>query len=153
MSILDIALQHTYYPLTQLRPMKLSRPSRVVAAFIALISMLFMQFAMASYACPGLELANETVSVSTNMSDHGVSACHGMDIKQLSLCHAHSDAGKQSLDKPELPHVQPFVAIRLARLLSSVDNASSPTTALPTIAQLTRATAPPLAIRNCCFRI
>ena len=133
--------------------MKPFRPSRVVAAFIALISMLFMQFAVASYACPGLELAKETVSVSTDMSDHELSTCHDMDMKQPSLCHAHSDAGKQSLGKPELPHVQPFIAIRLARLLGSIDNASFPTTAPATIAQLTRATAPPLAIRLCCFRI
>lgn len=133
--------------------MKLSHPSRVAAAFIALISMLFMQFSVASYACPGLELAKATVFASANMPDQGLSACHDMDIEQPSLCHAHGDISKQSLDKPELPHVQSFIAVRLARLLSPVDNASFPTAAPPTIAQLTRITAPPLAIRNCCFRI
>ncbi len=133
--------------------MKLSHPSRVAAAFIALISMLFMQFAVASYVCPGLELAKATVFASANMLDQEMSACHDMDMEQPSLCHAHGDIGKQSLDKPELPHVQPFIAVRLTRLLSPVDNAYSPTAAPPTIAQLTRATAPPLAIRNCCFRI
>jgi hypothetical protein len=133
--------------------MRPSRPSRVVAAFIALISILFMQFAVASYACPGLAQVEETASAPSTMSGQGLSTCHHVEMEQPGLCHAHIQAVKQSLDKPELPHVQPFVAIRLARLLSSVDVIHSPPATPVETVQLARATAPPLAIRNCCFRI
>ncbi|MBR7784777.1 hypothetical protein KDM89_21835, partial [Undibacterium sp. LFS511W] len=72
--------------------MKLSHPSRVVAAFVALFSMLFMQLAVASYACPGLAMrggddmsAMPAVVAMPTMTD-----CEGMDQVQPVLCHAHA---------------------------------------------------------------
>jgi NADH:ubiquinone oxidoreductase subunit 3 (subunit A) len=134
--------------------MKLSRSSRLVAAFIALVSMLFMQLALAGYACPSLKISylNEPV---TMPSDDGnrMPGCEGMDKEQPSLCHAHDQAGNQSLDKPELPYVQPFIATALMLVLHDIEVAYSPSAIQPDSLLLTRTVAPPLSIRNCCFQI
>ena len=134
--------------------MKLSRSSRFIGAFIALVSMLFMQLALAGYACPSLKISylNEPV---TMPSDDGnrMPGCEGMDKEQPSLCHAHDQAGNQSLDKPELPHVQPFIATALLHVLHDIEVAYSPSAMQPDSLLLTRTVAPPLSIRNCCFQI
>ncbi len=135
--------------------MKLTHPSRVVAALIALFSMLFMQFAVASYACPMLTMgqADAAIAMSADSADQGMAGCTGMDTTQPSLCHAHDHAGHQSLDKPELPQVQAFVATGLALTVSSIELAHPPAATPSQASSLTRTTAPPLSIRNCCFRI
>jgi hypothetical protein len=134
----------------------LSRSSRIVAALIALFSMLFMQLAVASYACPALSAAAERTAMAAvdNADDQDMAGCEGrMDASQPGLCHAHSQATKQSLDKAELPHVQPFAAVGPALTLYSIAVADFPATVFPEPGSLTRTTAPPLSIRNCCFRI
>jgi len=133
--------------------MKLSRPSRFVAAFIALFGMLFMQLAVAGYACPELniELVSKSVAMPTDAGS--MPGCAGMDQEQPSLCHAHDQAGNQSLDKAELPHVQPFMAAALTLVFDDIEPAYSPISAQPDSVLLTRATAPPLSIRHCCFQI
>lgn len=135
--------------------MKLSRSSRSVAAFIALISMLFMQLAVAGYACPSLKISdlNELVMMSSHDDSQSMPGCEGMDKEQPSLCHAHDQVGNQSLDKPELPHVQPFIATALLHVLHDIEVAYSPSAIQPDSLLLTRTVAPPLSIRNCCFRI
>lgn len=117
--------------------MKVWLPSRVITALIALVSVLFMQFAVASYACPAVKVDN----------------CHGMDMEQPSLCHAHEQAGNQSLDKPPVPPVAPFVPATLVTLLVADKPVQPSQTDRADTFFLTRATAPPLAIRHCCFRI
>jgi hypothetical protein len=79
--------------------------------------------------------------------------CAQMDAQQPSLCKAHCDGPHQTLDTPAAPHVAPFVASTLACVLPD-SGLSAPIFAcngasLP----LLHATSPPLAIRNCCFRI
>ena len=44
--------------------------------------------------------------------------CAGTDTQQPSLCHAHGAVGHQSLDKPDLPQVQHFVADGLVQALA-----------------------------------
>lgn len=134
--------------------MRLTRPSRFVAALIALFSMLFMQLAVASYACPGLKMGQATgaVAMASDSANQSMADCAGTDVEQPSLCHAHDHAGSQSLDKPDLPQVQPFIAAGLALEVSPLEVFTLPGVTQD-IAPLTRATAPPLSIRNCCFRI
>ena len=85
-----------------------------------------------------------------------MTGCEGMDLAQPVLCHAHAHAGgeyaKQSLDTLQLPDVQAFIAIGfvLAFDASLVTAAMNIT---PTSLQLDRTTAPPITLRNCCFRI
>lgn len=135
--------------------MRLSRPSRVAAALIALFSMLFMQLAVAAYACPGLSMGQGVPApeMAAHSSDPGVTPCSEMDMEQPTLCHASEHVGYQSLDKPQLPHVAPFVPAALVVVWHTVDSTLRPTTEWPQSVSLERSTAPPVAIRNCCFRI
>ena len=124
---------------------------------MAIFSMLFMQLAIASYACPTMSpsaaaVAADAASAAMHQAMPGCKAM-GMDTAQPSLCHAHEQAGTQSLDKPDLPQVPPFMAIGLA--MTVVPMAPAFTSALIGADDLllARPTAPPLAISNCCFRI
>ena len=130
-------------------PINHSRQFRFVAALIALFCMLFMQLAVASYACPNIGMGQDQGPAAMSPA----SGCMGMDMEQPSLCHAHDQTGKQSLDKPDLPQVQPFIAVELMQALIFIDVAYRPLATQPLASLLMRATAPPLAIRNCCFRI
>jgi len=123
--------------------MKFRRTSRIVAAMVALFSMLFMQLAVASYACPSA--ANP---VATGAQ------CAGMDPAQPSLCKAKAAnlAAKQALDKPDLPPVLPFVAADLAGIV--IADAWAPDSAEGATAPpgLARSLSPPHSIEHCCFR-
>lgn len=123
--------------------MKFRRTSRIVAAVVALFSMLFMQLAVASYACP---VAGNPVATGAQ--------CAGMDPAQPSLCKAKATnlAAKQSLDKPDLPPVLPFVAADLAGIVTS--NAWAPDSSEGAAAppSLARSLSPPHSIEHCCFR-
>jgi hypothetical protein len=135
--------------------MKLSRQSRFVAALIALLSVLFTQFAVASYACPGLTMdhAGIAVAMAPVANDDSMEGCMGMDKEQPHLCHAYDQAGDQSLDKPGVPPLQAFVPMALVLTLVITDTAILPIHEHTELSLLTRTTAPPLSIRNCCFRI
>ncbi|WP_283444063.1 hypothetical protein [Noviherbaspirillum suwonense] len=135
--------------------MRFTRPSRVIAAFVALISMLFMQLAVAGYACPTLErgTTHEIREAAMEMASDSLTPCQGMDQEQPSLCHASEQAGKLSLDKPHSPPAAVFVPTALIATLhpSGLPNLSSSQWQEPF--SLARSTAPPLSIQNCCFRI
>jgi hypothetical protein len=136
--------------------MKLTRSCRWHAAVIALISMLFMQLAVAAYACPQLSVssANEqSRTMTAGDTGHDMSGCQKTDSEQPSLCHAHGQVDKQSLDKPESPPVQPFLAAGLGIPLQLADDVGITVFSPLNIPSLVRTTAPPLAIRHCCFRI
>ena len=120
---------------------------------MALLCMLFTQLTVAAYACPATVLPNVATMVMNDADQASMPGCTGMDIEQPSLCHAHAQVGMQSLDKPDLPLVQPFFAVGLPMIVLPI-NPGSPDTAVDVGVSLTRrTTAPPLAIRNCCFRI
>jgi hypothetical protein len=132
--------------------MRYPRRIRFVAALVALFSLLFMQLAVAAYACP--KLAPVTPAPMLDASGQAMADCPELDPQSASLCHTHSNpSGTQSLEKPPVPALQPFAAprlvIELAHALVPVPAAvSSP-------APLLRAasSSPPLAIRHCCFRL
>jgi hypothetical protein len=130
--------------------MSLRRKQRVVAALIALFSMLFMQLAVASYACPGVQAA-----MTDAMSDDAAAMpdCEDDGASRSALCHAHCQDGKSSLDKPEVRTVAPA-----AGLLSAIVVAADPAppgrqAGFDSPSLLRRTTAPPISIRHCCFRI
>lgn len=76
-----------------------------------------------------------------------------MDMEQPSLCHAHAQVGNQSLDKPDAPQVQTFVAGAYVFALVWVDSLVPAPPNRPIQPLLNNSGAPPLSIRNCCFRI
>ena len=81
--------------------------------------------------------------------------CKGMDSEQPALCHAHSEdaLGKQSLDKPAAPDVMAFAPAGLVLTLVLGDSTEIPQEPQRQSLFLVRSTAPPIAIRHCCFRI
>lgn len=120
-----------------------------MAVLVTLLSMLFMQLAVAAYACPNTSpksAGNPIAAIGLAQTN-----CAQVDPAHPSLCQVQSDAGKQSLGKlgiPDLP-VVPGLA-RIVPLLQVADRAISSPRATP---KLYRVTSPPLAIRYCCFRI
>ncbi|MCH8618713.1 hypothetical protein [Undibacterium sp. TS12] len=134
---------------------KLSRPHRLFTALIALFSMLFMQLAVASYVCPGHAMGSATPGLSGDSGAAAMADCAGMDKEQPALCHVHAEEpyAKQSLDKPQVPDVQPFVLTGLTLTLQQIDIDAFLQDQQAFPLYLTRATAPPIAIRNCCLRI
>lgn len=133
--------------------MKISRPSRLIATFLALFSILFMQLAVASYACPSLGGGAGGQAMAAAMADDSMPGCTDMDPVQPSLCHAYGQVGDQSLDKPAVPPLQPFLAVGFGLQVSPLETSHMVSFGRTHDTFLTHATAPPLAIRNCCFRI
>jgi hypothetical protein len=136
--------------------MRLSYPSRFVIAVIALFCAVFTQFAVASYVCPmltGNDIAAKRALVA--MDRGSMSDCGGMDIAQVGLCHAHTHnlTNKHSLDKPDVPAVSPFIAAGFVSMPGRLEYRLLSFHTAPQSSLLARATAPPLAVRHCCFRI
>jgi hypothetical protein len=125
-----------------------SRLRQIATALFAAISLLFTQMAVASYACPGMRTVESKVESMAAMAH-----CSGMDLVQPALCQAHDHVGQQSLDKPDLPHVAPFQASGLVLIIASPAAGMPPPASVVATRFLACATAPPVAIRHCCFRI
>ena len=135
--------------------MKTSQTLRLLTAIVAIFSMLFMQLAVASYACPETSSGSKNNVASATGMAGDMANCDGMDPTQSTLCHtvAHGELTKQSLDKTPVSDVPPFVPVALMLDLQIFVLLALPALqAYPPIA-LTRTSAPPIAIRNCCFRI
>lgn len=126
----------------------MKRPIRFLAASLALLGVLFAQLAVASYACPFMAAP---VEMKAPMPEGG---CDGMpmDPEQPALCHAHGQQGNQSLDKPMVPLPQPAL---LQGLVSDwrADPLLPQASTRGQRSLLSRATAPPVALRHCCLRI
>lgn len=137
------------------RTSRTSRASRFLAALIALLSMLFMQLALASYSCPGQSIGGGDLAHAAPApgAGHMMESCADMDPVQPSLCHAYDLADRQSLDKPQLPNVQPFIATGLAQPLAEAVSVHFPESLLGARLRLIQGAAPPIAIRHCCLRI
>lgn len=127
----------------------MSRQSRVLAAIIAMFSLLFAQLAVASYVCPDLRVAASSQQAATQaMPD-----CTNPDMNKPNLCQAHCDTGHQSVDTPAAPAVAPFVACGLAVVLPDLSVIRQSSSLFVDTVFMVRVTSPPVAIRNCCFRI
>jgi len=122
--------------------MRLPRRHRVLAALIALVGMLFMQLAVAAYACPG---SGEPLPP-TAMAD-----CDEVDPAAPALCHAHCQDGQTSLDKPEVRTAAAAVMFFMALIAVEPVSAGIHTRYEPA-SLLRRSTAPPISIRHCCLR-
>ncbi|APW35966.1 hypothetical protein RD110_01030 [Rhodoferax koreense] len=128
------------------------RQSRLITVFIALVSLLFMQLAVAGYACPGVQ---QKIAEATAMAEATMPCAESMSINmddaQPNLCQAHCQVGHQTADKYELPAPLDISAVPVSFLLP--DMASVLGGAPLQQPHLKRTTAPPVAIRYCCFRI
>ncbi|ABE45402.1 hypothetical protein [Polaromonas sp. JS666] len=129
-----------------------NRRTRLITVLFALVSLLFMQLAVASYACPG---AASTVAEVAAMADARMPCAEpmslNMDDTQPNLCQAHCQTGQQTADKYEFP--SPVAISALPSDFTSPPIGPVFSGAPLLVPDLKRTTAPPVAIRNCCFRI
>lgn len=126
--------------------------NRLITVLFALVSLLFMQLAVASYVCPGT--ASKVAEVAA-MTEADMSCAESMtlvmDESQPNLCQAHCQAGQQTADRYELPASVVMVTVPADFTLPVTATVFS---GAPLQApHLKRTTAPPVAIRNCCFRL
>jgi len=71
---------------------------RLGATMFVMLSLLFSQLALASYACPG----QADVAAMAEMMAAG-QPCEGMDPAQPVLCHQHCAGAAQSFEAAKLP--------------------------------------------------
>lgn len=131
-----------------------NRRKRFAMVLFALVNLLFMQLAMAGYACPvGVSKADadQTAAMAAAGMPCAETMAITMDGDQPSLCHAHCKAEQQTADKYQLPGLASLADLASDFPLPRVTPA--PLGALLQVPLLRRSTAPPLAVRNCCFRI
>ena len=129
-----------------------SRRHRLITALFVLVSLLFMQLAVASYACPAVASKVAEVAV---MAEAGMpcvqSMSLNMDDEQPNLCQAHCQTGQQTADRHELPSPVAIGALPAGFTSPAIVPVFSGAQLL--VPDLKRTTAPPVVIRNCCFRI
>ena len=125
------------------------RRHRLTTVLIALFSLLFMQLAVAGYACPVGKVSEVAAMAEAGMPCAGEMAA--ADIDQPGLCHAHCQSTHQTVDKVQAPTPMGAVAIGFSYTIEPV-RVSPPASPAQT-PSLLRSTAPPIAVRNCCFRI
>lgn len=130
-----------------------NRRNRLLTAFFALVSLLFMQLAVAGYVCPGG--ADSKVAEISAMAEAGLPCAQSMtptmDDVQPNLCQAHCQAGQQTADKYELPAPVAAAALPADFTLPAVVPVFSG--APLQTPHLMRTTAPSVAIQNCCLRL
>ena len=127
-----------------------TRRHRLLIVLFALISLLFMQLAVASYACPGAkaEVAEHAAMAGLPCAE---SMTTGMDEDQPNLCRAHCQTGQQAADKYELPAPTGIGSLPVNFTVSDI--AAVVSGVALQAPHLKRTTAPPVAILNCCFRL
>lgn len=118
-------------------------------------SILFVQIAVAAYACPSLAVRESNISAMTAHAESMPVDCDQMtgtlDPAAPSLCFAHCHNHEQSADHAEVAVLPPalFAALywlaapALIESLAQTTGSSVPHTSHP----------PPHAILHCCFRI
>lgn len=123
-------------------------PIRILAACLAIVTVLFSQLALASYACPFLAAPVEM----TAPMPEGPCGRIPMDSEQPALCHAHGQQGDQS--SAQSPAAVPdMVVLPALPTVRAADPGAEGRAAGEQLSLLTRATAPSVALRHCCLRI
>lgn len=134
--------------------MNINRRPRLIGALLALVSILFIQIVLAGYVCPKpvMQPSDSAIAAMTSQSA-AMPGCDGMDMAQPALCHASAHVQHQSLDKHDVPSVQPFVPAAMSFVLvHAVLPIPTNSVELDTT-WLTGGSPPALSIQNCCFRI
>ena len=128
---------------------------RLLIVLVALVSLLFMQLAVAGYVCPagmpGMKAEVTDVSAHAGMPCAGSMSETSKDDVQPALCHAHCHSDQQSADTYQLPDLPVMPAI--APVFGKQDGLHISRGVPRQAPLLQRTTAPPLSVRNCCFRI
>jgi hypothetical protein len=125
---------------------------RKLIAGLGAIMLLFAQLAVAAYACPTPNHSQKS-AITEVAAAFDAKPCHNMDQAQANLCKQHCEQSSQSvdttpvhvtIDAPVLPLITFIMQIDVhlpQRMMSSPSDSPH------------HDGDPPLAIRNCCFRI
>jgi hypothetical protein len=134
-----------------------SRRTRIITVLFALLCVLSAQLSLAAYACPGAGTGSEQVRA---MDMKGM-PCAGemagdmtaqMDAEQPGMCKAHCQSLAQSADQYQVPALSSILQMGPVLTVTAppVVIAQAPHWQRPI---LKRTTAPPIAVRHCCFRL
>jgi hypothetical protein len=116
-------------------------------ASVCLGMLVFLQLAVAAYACP--TSSNDPSSIATG-SANAPPPCQGMDLDRAKLCEQHCVQGSQSVDTQ--PHTVAAPASQLLAMVALPD-VRKPIAADVRNAVVTAAASPPLLIRFGVLRI
>ena len=119
--------------------------TRKLASLLGIVAVVFAQLAVSAYACPMQFIGDDDAVVAFEPRSSG------RDAESPALCKKHCENGQQIVnDAP-----QPLVAVTFAPALNvtPATNRAVHLSATAVSPSLLRVTAPPLAVRNCCYRI
>jgi hypothetical protein len=124
---------------------------RRFVARLLIASLLFLQLAVAAYACPAVSPASDVATSVAMADDMPMDGSALDDPAQPNLCKQHCEQNSQVLDQ-SLPVA---LATPILPLLAVVDSEPGLRCVVSADSRefLARATAPPAAIRFCVFRI
>lgn len=128
----------------------MNRITRKLVSLLGIVAVVFAQLAVSAYACPVQFMGmDEASTVNLVREVHS----NGRDAESPALCQKHCDNGQQNVN--DTPQPQAFVPLAQAPafIVTLLPDPPSPLAATPLVPSLLRTTAPPLSIRNCCFRI
>ena len=126
----------------------MARKHRLVAALYTLFSLLFMQLAVAAYACQGVPAqTNDGIGSMASMDGQD---CQPPDQAAGNLCKSHCEKASQSVES--LPHAMPDAPVPLLAVASTFDP-HLPTVSGPRGNRFAAIPDPPPALRFCVLRI
>jgi len=103
-------------------------PRRLATAFVAVLSMLLSQLALAAYVCP----QEAAAAAMTAMMEAGA-PCEGMDEQQPALCHQHTADPGKAFEAVKLPAASLPVLVHVIELPPTPD--ADATAAVPRAAK------------------
>jgi len=117
-------------------------------ALLALVGLLFQQFAMAAYVCP---LDMQRIATATHAVD-ALPPCRTPESTDRARCEQHCHPVMPSLDHPAVPDVPPALAPAMfASAPGCLGSAAAPGLFAPSVPP--HSTAPPVRVRYCSFQI
>lgn len=127
------------------------RTNRRLIAKLAIALLLFMQFAVAAYACPGVVGAHDSAQTMDQMAMDMEGGCSTLDSAAPNLCLQYGQQDHQATGQAATP-APLLVDLPLLAVVPTVVLVLDP--ALPDVPPefLARSTAPPPAIRFGVFR-
>lgn len=116
-----------------------------------LLGLLLSNAALAGYVCPGSQKAVEIARMVEAQMPCAEEMSRAMDDEQPGLCHAHCQGSQLTADTFQPPAIAD--RMELGGALTVRVFASTMPMGHRVQPVLLRETGPPLAVRNCCFRI
>ncbi len=126
------------------------RRHRLIPVLLALASLLYMQLAVAAYACPVVDKVAEIAA----MAEAGLPCAGDMatvDLDQPGLCFAHNQTSDRTTTKVDLP--SPVQSMATGFRFTSEPYRARPVAARAQAGPPSRNAAPPIAVLHCCLRI